>query len=65
MKARKVSEKNPGALVLGCDQVLDHRGQLLSKPTSPDDAFIQLQSLRGDRQLWSRARWRTSPQCPA
>ncbi|GLQ28317.1 Maf family protein [Sulfitobacter pacificus] len=49
MKARKVSEKNPGALVLGCDQVLDHRGQLLSKPTSPDDAFTQLQSLRGDR----------------
>ncbi len=49
MKARKVSEKNPGALVLGCDQVLDHRGQLLSKPTSLDDAFIQLQSLRGDR----------------
>lgn len=49
MKARKVSEKNPGALVLGCDQVLDHKGKLLSKPNSPDDAFTQLQSLRGDR----------------
>lgn len=35
-KARKVSAKNPGALVLGCDQVLDFKGQLLSKPDSPE-----------------------------
>jgi septum formation protein len=49
MKARKISERNPGSLVLGCDQVLDHKGQLLSKPASPDDALAQLQSLRGDR----------------
>lgn len=49
MKARKVSEKNPGTLVLGCDQVLDHHGLLLSKPTSPEQAMSQLQSLRGDR----------------
>ena len=49
MKARKVSDKNPGALVLGCDQVLDHRGQLLSKPTSPQDAVTQIKSLTGDR----------------
>ena len=49
MKARKISEKNPGALVLGCDQVLDHKGALLSKANSPEEAFAQLQSLRGDR----------------
>ena len=49
MKARKVSDKNPGALVLGCDQVLDHHGQLLSKPTSPQDAVTQIKSLAGDR----------------
>lgn len=49
MKATKISEKNPGALVLGCDQVLDHRGTLLSKPETPQDAIDQLQSLRGDR----------------
>lgn len=49
MKARKISEKNPGALVLGCDQVLDHKGTLLSKPASPDDALSQLKALRGDR----------------
>ncbi len=49
MKARKVSEKHPGTLVLGCDQVLDHRGQLLSKPDTPEDAIAQLHSLSGDR----------------
>ena len=49
MKARKVSEKNPGALVLGCDQVLDHAGQLLSKAKDPSDAITQLTKLSGDR----------------
>lgn len=49
MKARKVSDKHPGALVLGCDQVLDHGGTLLSKPESPAQALSQLQSLRGQR----------------
>ena len=49
MKARRVSDKNPGALVLGCDQVLDYRGTILSKPMTPDDAILQLTSLRGDR----------------
>ena len=49
MKARKISEKNPGALVLGCDQVLDYRGQLLSKPESPEAATAQLRTLSEDR----------------
>lgn len=49
MKAAKVSEKNRGALVIGCDQVLEHAGVLLSKPASPSDAFEQLTTLRGDR----------------
>ena len=35
MKAAKVSDKNPGALVIGCDQVLEHRGRLFSKPKRP------------------------------
>ena len=47
-KARKVSDKVDG-LVLGCDQVLDFQGQLISKPTSPDDAQAQLQRMRGQR----------------
>ncbi|MEM6564940.1 MAG: nucleoside triphosphate pyrophosphatase [Pseudomonadota bacterium] len=49
LKARKVSEKYPGRLVLGCDQVLDHRGVLLSKPDDQSDAIAQLSKMRGDR----------------
>jgi septum formation protein len=49
MKASKVSDKNPGALVIGCDQVLEHGGILLSKPATPEDALTQLKTMRGDR----------------
>lgn len=49
MKASKVSDKNPGALVIGCDQVLDHGGRLLHKPQSREDALAQLMAMRGDR----------------
>ncbi|TDE36998.1 Maf family protein [Antarcticimicrobium sediminis] len=49
MKARKVSEKTPGALVIGCDQVLDFQGTLLSKPETPQEALEQLRALRGKR----------------
>jgi septum formation protein len=48
-KARKVSASEPGALVIGCDQVLDHQGAVLSKPQSPEHAIAQLSSLRGTR----------------
>ena len=51
MKALKVSEKNPGALVLGCDQVLDLGGSLLSKPQDPDEAIAQLKAMRGKRHM--------------
>lgn len=49
MKARKVSSRMPGPLVLGCDQVLDFRGKLISKPVSRDAAFELLRQMRGDR----------------
>ncbi|MEW2918648.1 nucleoside triphosphate pyrophosphatase [Ruegeria sp. ANG10] len=51
MKARKVSDKNPGAMVLGCDQVLDFDGKLLSKPETPQDALAQLKAMRGKRHM--------------
>ncbi|CUH49933.1 Maf family protein [Ruegeria atlantica] len=51
MKARKVSDKKPGAMVLGCDQVLDFDGQLLSKPETPEDALAQLKAMRGKRHI--------------
>lgn len=47
MKARKIADRTPEAYVLGCDQVLDLKGQLFSKPTTPDDARAQLRALRG------------------
>ncbi|SPH19405.1 Maf-like protein YceF [Ascidiaceihabitans donghaensis] len=50
-KARKVSQKCPDALVLGCDQVLDLNGQMLSKPKSAEEALVQLKSLRGERHM--------------
>ncbi|NOD93935.1 septum formation protein Maf [Ruegeria sp. HKCCD4884] len=51
MKARRVSDKNPGAMVLGCDQVLDFDGQLLSKPETPEQAVAQLKEMRGKRHM--------------
>ena len=47
MKARKVGDKMPEALVLGCDQVLDLSGVVLSKPESADEALAQLRAMRG------------------
>ncbi|MDU8927965.1 Maf family nucleotide pyrophosphatase [Alisedimentitalea sp. MJ-SS2] len=48
-KAMKVSRKQPDALVIGCDQVLDFGGELLSKPRDVDESRDQLQALRGRR----------------
>ncbi len=48
-KAKKVSFKDPGALVIGCDQVLSHKGSIYSKPDSAEEAADQLQRLRGDK----------------
>jgi septum formation protein len=47
MKARKVAEKRPGDLVLGCDQVLALDRTILSKPETPDEARDHLRQLRG------------------
>jgi septum formation protein len=47
MKARKIADKRPNDLILGCDQVLAFDDQVFSKPTSPEDARAQLQRLRG------------------
>ncbi|MGH1330089.1 MAG: Maf family protein [Paracoccaceae bacterium] len=46
-KARKIAKKEPGALVLGCDQVLDLKGKLFSKPRSIEEAGAQLAELSG------------------
>lgn len=49
MKARKIGEKHPDRMVLGCDQVLDLKGTLFSKAKSKEEAFEQLSALRGAR----------------
>ena len=49
MKAQKISAKRPEALVIGCDQVLNLQGQLLTKPDSPETARAQLMAMRGKR----------------
>ena len=56
MKAQKISAKYPGALVIGCDQVLSFEGDILSKPESPDEARAQLTRLRGKRHELCPAR---------
>lgn len=46
-KARRVGDKSPDALVLGCDQVAEVRGDILAKPETPDEAVAQLTRLSG------------------
>ena len=69
MKARKLAQKHPTDLILGCDQVLTFNGQIFSKPESIDEARSQLLSLRGHTHqlisalvLYDEAKpiWRTS-----
>ncbi|MDJ0995201.1 MAG: Maf family nucleotide pyrophosphatase [Dinoroseobacter sp.] len=47
LKAQKVAAKHPDAFVIGCDQVLDHKGLLHSKPATEDAAIEQLTTLSG------------------
>ncbi len=47
MKARKIAEKSPTQLVIGCDQVLALGEQVFAKPSHQTDAINQLRRLRG------------------
>jgi len=49
MKAVRVAAKAPGALVIGCDQVLDLDGDVFSKPGNRAQARRQLERLRGKK----------------
>jgi len=50
-KARAIARRHQGALVIGCDQVLDFNGSVLSKPETRAEAGAQLRALRGQRHL--------------
>ncbi|MDE3240298.1 MAG: septum formation protein Maf [Paracoccaceae bacterium] len=47
MKARKIAERLPDRIVLGCDQVLECGGTVFSKPQAAEAATEQLRLLRG------------------
>ena len=47
LKARKIADRNPTALVLGCDQVLAVGEEIWSKPDTQTDARHQLRTLSG------------------
>lgn len=47
LKASRVAARHPGAIVIGCDQVLEHDRGILSKPATPADAIAQITALRG------------------
>ena len=49
LKAQKISTKHPASMVIGCDQVLNLNGALLSKPQTPDMAREQLKRMRNQR----------------
>ena len=49
VKANKVSQKKPEKLVLGADSVIDLDGELISKPTSREEAINILKKLNGKR----------------
>lgn len=47
MKARKLADRHPDAVVIGCDQVLEFRKTVFGKPETPEEARAQLMTLRG------------------
>lgn len=48
-KARKIAQRHPDRLVLGCDQVLELRGAVLGKAAGRAALRAQLMALRGQR----------------
>lgn len=51
LKARRVGQKNPEMLTVGCDQILEFNGLVVQKSCSVDEARSTLKMLRGKRHL--------------
>ena len=49
LKANKISKKTPNEITLGADSVIDLKGELISKPTSREEALTILQKLNGKK----------------
>jgi len=55
MKAKKLSYKYPDNLIIGCDQILEHNGQILSRAVNPIDLVDQLKILRNSSHTFYSA----------
>ena len=49
MKARKISNRFPDGIVIGCDQILDFNSKILSKAKDQDELIHQLKQLQGNK----------------
>ena len=49
MKARKISNKFPDSIVIGCDQILDFNSKILSKAKDQGELIHQLKQLQGNK----------------
>ena len=49
MKARKISNRFPDSIVIGCDQILDFNSKILSKAKDQDELIHQLKRLQGNK----------------
>tara|TARA_Y100000590_G_scaffold102141_1_gene116045 strand:- start:6414 stop:6998 length:585 start_codon:yes stop_codon:yes gene_type:complete len=47
LKANKISQKEPNNIVLGADSIIDLNGQIISKPSSREEALKILKKLNG------------------
>lgn len=47
LKAHAVAKAHPGTVIIGADTTVAYNGQLLHKPSSADEAFTHLSTLRG------------------
>lgn len=54
-KARTVAARQPGALVIGCDQVLELDGAPLGKPETRANAIGQLEAMQGNPVIYHSA----------
>ena len=54
-KAHAVAAQNPGAIVIGSDQVADLNGQPLGKPGTHERATAQLRQMRGHSVIFQTA----------
>ena len=55
MKAKKLSYKYPENLIIGCDQIMEQNGRILSKAVNPIDLVDQLKFLRNNSHTFYSA----------